>query len=567
LTIPTSRNTGGLGWARRISLASFGMLILAGCVQTTNNPSRDTLVTASVKEEASLDIDVENPRTVAVMPFVNGTPAPQAGDTVRRLFFNFFSSLNYSDVELFVVDRTLTKAGLVDAVRAGEASYNDLCQAVGADAIVLGDVTAYGKMFAVLYGHRQVTLKAEMIHCTSGKVFWKNEETVLERDVAVSFDVVGIALGIVKNLVSHANANILNTASELSMKIVSTIPNPLEVAEPPPRIQMMLHNGSGKFISPGDELRMVLVGDPGLDASWRPTKDIDDLPLVEQSPGMYIGAYTVLGSDKVVNGHPIGFLTSKKGSTARWIDVTDGVNFGSSQDMPAFIERDRTLTAAEGPFIIRRFLVIPDGVTLTIGPGTNLWTESGGIIVRGVLDVQGSRKAPVRLSGNASEHWKGILIDKAKSASRIRNAIIADAENGLKVRASTIEIEQVEFIGNRWGLVVDGGSMKMRGGSIRLSKKVGLSAKNAELDIAGVRIFENEGGGVQFQGSNLNVRDNDILDNGEWDARNLEDNFSISLPGNWWGITKSASARLKGKIDIEPMLQNSVTRQKDKAAP
>jgi hypothetical protein len=543
------------------------MLVLAGCVQTTNTPTRATPVTGSVKEEASLDIDVENPRTVAVMPFANGTPAPQAGDTVRRLFFNFFSSLNYSDIELFVVDKALSKAGLADSVRAGEASYSELCQAVGADAIVLGDVTAYGKMFAVLYGHRQVTLKAEMIHCTSGKVFWTNEETVLERDVAVSFDVVGIALGIVKNLVSHANANILNTASELSMKIVSTIPNPLEVAEPPPRIQMMLHNGSGKFISPGDELRMVLVGDPGLEANWKPTRDIDRLPLTEQAPGLYTGAYTVLDTDKVVNGHPIGFLTSRKGSTARWIDVTDGVNFGASQTMPGFIERNRTLTAAEGPFIISRFLVIPDGVTLTVGPGTNLWTESGGIIVRGVLDIKGSKDAPVRLYGNANDRWKGILIDKAKSASRIHHAIIADAENGLKARASAVDLEQVEFIGNRWGLVIDGGSMKMRGGSIRLSKKVGLSAKNATLDIAGARIFENEGGGIQFQGTDLNVRNNDILNNGKWDARNLDDNSSMSLPDNWWGITKSASARLKGGIVIEPMLQNSVTRQKDKAAP
>ena len=45
------------------------------------------------------------PHKVAIVPFVNQTSNPEAGSIVRKMFYNFFGSLNYLDLEPFVIDR------------------------------------------------------------------------------------------------------------------------------------------------------------------------------------------------------------------------------------------------------------------------------------------------------------------------------------------------------------------------------------------------------------------------------------------------------------------------------
>lgn len=236
------------------------------------------------------------------------------------------------------------------------------------------------------------------------------------------------------------------------------------------------------------------------------------------------------------------------------------MNFGAAVNLPTIIEGDRTLSAAEGPYIVQRYLIIPEGVTLTMEAGTSVWTESGGLVVKGVLDVKGTSAAPVRLYGNSIERWKGILIDNASTASQIRHARIVGADQGLKTRDSDIELENVDFISNRWGMVVEGGSVTMRGGSIRLSEKVGLSVQKAQVSISNSRFFENTVGGVQFKQSDLNFRNNEIHGNGEWEARNLDPENTLSLIENWWGGTRMASVRLEGDIVIEPALESSASK-------
>jgi hypothetical protein len=60
------------------------------------------------------------PHRVAILPFANTTSTPQGGETVRKMFYNFFSSLNYIDLELVVIDDTLKGADLYQKIAAGE---------------------------------------------------------------------------------------------------------------------------------------------------------------------------------------------------------------------------------------------------------------------------------------------------------------------------------------------------------------------------------------------------------------------------------------------------------------
>ncbi len=91
------------------------------------------------------------PAKVAILPFVNNTSTPEAGVLVRRMFYNFFSSLNYRDLEPFVVDENLRLNNLYAAVTSGKnVSARQLGQILGVDAVIYGDVTSLGKLFALV---------------------------------------------------------------------------------------------------------------------------------------------------------------------------------------------------------------------------------------------------------------------------------------------------------------------------------------------------------------------------------------------------------------------------------
>ena len=76
------------------------------------------------------------PSKVAILPFVNNTSTPEAGVLVRRMFYNFFSSLNYRDLEPFEVDQNLKLNDLYADVTAGRTvSPRQLGQLLGVDAV------------------------------------------------------------------------------------------------------------------------------------------------------------------------------------------------------------------------------------------------------------------------------------------------------------------------------------------------------------------------------------------------------------------------------------------------
>ncbi len=116
---------------RCVTLVAVGALALAGCAPDKSSKPVTKLSPDALAGTSSLR--VEYPRTVAIRPFVNSTASPEAGETVRRLFYNFFSSLNYVDLEIKVVDRALKNGDLTEKVQSGDASYKEVCRAIGAE--------------------------------------------------------------------------------------------------------------------------------------------------------------------------------------------------------------------------------------------------------------------------------------------------------------------------------------------------------------------------------------------------------------------------------------------------
>ena len=192
------------------------------------------------------------PTKIAILPFVNKTANPEAGSLVRKMFYNFFSSLNYRDIEPFVIDDSLETNQLYARIIAGEnISAQKLGRLLGVDAVIFGEVLSLGKMYALVYSNSQAGLDAKMVRCDSGQVLWELEHTVYLEEGDVPISPIGLAMAVFRTAYGHQQATHMRAAAELCMQMVATIPNPPAVRQPPPKIQALVHNGAGKMLQPG----------------------------------------------------------------------------------------------------------------------------------------------------------------------------------------------------------------------------------------------------------------------------------------------------------------------------
>ncbi|MBE9544419.1 MAG: DUF799 family lipoprotein, partial [Proteobacteria bacterium] len=303
------------------------------------------------------------PYKVAILPFANKTSNPEAGTIVRKMFYNFFSSLNYRDLEPFVIDENLKANHLYADVTGGKkVSPRKLGQLLGVDAVIYGEVISLGKIYAVVYSDNQAGLKARMVRCSNAKPVWELEHTIHIEEGDVPLSPIGLAATVFMTALSHKQATHMKAASELCMQMIATMPNPPGVSEPSPKIQALVHNGAGKLLQPGDSIKVAMIGDKNQVASWSIPPLIENLPMKEKKPGVYIGAYRIKARDRLAHGRMVGILRSKRGVGSQWMDTLGPVRIGRPTVLPPVIANDYVLTIEKSPYLVTGALVVKPGV-------------------------------------------------------------------------------------------------------------------------------------------------------------------------------------------------------------
>lgn len=499
------------------------------------------------------------PHRVAVLPFVNKTSDPNAARIVRKMFYNFFSSLNYLDVELSLVESALKKKGLYQTVISGEkVSPQKLGQILGVDAVILGDVISFGKVYAVLYTEARAGLRARLMSCRTGRAIWEWEHTTGLRKGDVPLSLTGLAKALVTSLISYKQAEAVKAATALCMEMVDTIPNPPAIMEPPPRIRVFVHNGAGKLLRPGDYLRVAMIGDPGHKGSWEISPLIKNITMEEKEPGTYLGSYKVASNDRIPYGRLVGHLSSKNHSVSHWVDALGPVSLGRPTILPKKITRDTVLGPEKSPYIVEEVLVVQPGVNLIVNPGAIIWFHELGIVIKGKIRANGTRENPIRFCGIGTSHWKGIFIEGNCGNNVFAHCVISGAEYGLRTFDSNVMVNRCLFQENDWALVLEGGVVQIEASHIRTSEETGLSAKKSKILLKSSVISENKSGGILLQASDARIEHNNILNNGKWEIKILGDGNQVRVGNNWWGSNDPSKIRLIGSTEIEPVLKGPI---------
>ncbi len=496
------------------------------------------------------------PTKIAILPFNNQTANPEAGDLVRKMFYNFFSSLNYRDLEPFVIDDNLKINHLYAEIAAGEdISPQKLGQLLGVDAVIYGEVLSLGKTYALLYSDNQAGLKARMVRCDSGQVLWQLEHTIHIEEGELPISPIGLATAVVKTAISHHQASHMKAAAELCMQMVATIPNPPAVSEAPPKIQALVHNGAGKLLQPGEYLKVAMIGKENQVASWSVPPLIESLPMKEKRPGVYIGAYRIKSGDRLPHGRMVGYLRAESGVGSQWMGTLGPVRIGKPTVLPAVITTDYVLNIDKSPYLVKDALVVKPDAKLTINAGTVIWFNSLGMIVKGEVQILGTRDDPVRLSSLNRTSWKGIILDRSQSDNKISFCTISNAEIGFRASHSIISIQNSRFQDNAWGLVMENCKAEILNSLIRTSTKSGIAAHKTQLLIKDSIITENSSGGILLENSQVRIAQNNILNNGGWEIKVLDGGGRVQAANNWWGHEIPAEKKIVGPVAIQPPLK------------
>jgi hypothetical protein len=397
-----------------------------------------------------------------------------------------------------------------------------------------------------------------MVRCDNEQVIWELEHNIRIQEGSVPLSLTGLAATIVKTAISHQKASHLQAAAELCMEMVATVPNPEAVTEPPPRIIALVHNAGGKLLRPGDLMKVALIGEENQTATWSIPPLVENLPLKEKEPGVYIGAYRIRPKDRLPHGRVIGYLRSDTGAGSQWVDTLGAVKIGEPTLLPPKIAKNTVLNAAGSPYLVEGALVVLPGARLTVQPGTVIWFRKLGLVVKGELQINGTEAEPVRFASLGSGNWKGIFFDKSQTVNQMQYCEISNAEFGIRASVSTVNLKNCIFQDNVWGIVVEEGKTEIHNSLIRTSDKIGIAARKADLLVKDSVITENGSGGFILEKSKARIEKNNILNNGNWAIKVVNSANGVKAANNWWGVDDPQQTEIIGKMTIEPVLEKPI---------
>jgi parallel beta-helix repeat protein len=153
-------------------------------------------------------------------------------------------------------------------------------------------------------------------------------------------------------------------------------------------------------------------------------------------------------------------------------------------------------TVWTGSVNITEDILVPEGVTLTILPGTvvtvipaestktdpEFLSPLTEITIRGTLRAEGTDETPITFSVERStDQWAGIIVDGGNAS--LKSCRVRDAETGVHVLAGFIEVIDSFLTNNRYGLIAQG--------------------SKAHVQIKNTKITENEFGILTLNGASV----------------------------------------------------------------
>lgn len=254
------------------------------------------------------------PQRIAILPLENGTDRKEASDVVRAALHQQLSATPYAVQKPFVTDELLSRGGLIDADAATKAAPVELRRLLNVDAVVVGRVTDYRSLYAVVYAQVAVGASVKLIGVPSGNVLWEKSHVQRSHGGSAALSPWGLIAAAGTTALHLRDAEFLHVADDLARELVANLPVPASPrAIRPPAVAAVASDAAGETRRAGQRVQVTVVGPPGLRGSFDLVGVRTGLPMQEGPDGIYQGEYTVAAGDNALQVVVMGALVDGQG--------------------------------------------------------------------------------------------------------------------------------------------------------------------------------------------------------------------------------------------------------------
>jgi hypothetical protein len=166
------------------------------------------------------------PKSIAILPFGNKTGEKDIDEFVRRTFYSHLSARPYKDIELYEVDRKLRRYNLLDYEKLSHTSAKRLGRILHSDAVVIGEVTEFQRVYAGLYSQMAVGASITVWDTRSGKKIWSDEHVTRNHEGGIPLAITDLAMIGIRSGLNLTEEEKVKTVDELSRRLTSRVPVP-----------------------------------------------------------------------------------------------------------------------------------------------------------------------------------------------------------------------------------------------------------------------------------------------------------------------------------------------------
>lgn len=211
------------------------------------------------------------------------------------------------------------------------------------------------------------------------------------------------------------------------------------------------------------------------------------------------------------------------------------------------IKKDTTLS---GIYVIKKELIVPKGLSLTLEPETRvLLDENASITILGRIVANG-KESPVEFIPSGNKKWKGITVESGNvslNGVRIKGALTA-----MLLKNTEGTIESGVITDSNTGISITGTPSVTITNNTISGNKTGIELQKTDAKIIRSNIFQNTDG-ILISGFSGEIKDNNISENG----RNIFSETGIKIGPNYLGSINTDEMKISG-VNVAKAYDNRV---------
>jgi hypothetical protein len=271
---------------------------------------------AATEQATTVEEPLILPRSLALLPFSNGTEKPAAADMLRNTLFGHLARTNFDIPHIQHVDNRLVILDPNQSLTEEDAPL--LTQILGVDALLMGHVISYDTIYAGIYA--QITFEVEISMLDKqGRVLWKETFEEISREGGLSTNAWSLLYSMAVTAMHLEDENLFAVADKMGRNIAANIPQPEEYQYEETFIESVIHNAAGKSLRYSDSFKVGIKGDANKQASVM-LQGVDDIfPLKEDEPGIYLADIPVAHDWQSDGMMLTGYLRASDGRVSKAI--------------------------------------------------------------------------------------------------------------------------------------------------------------------------------------------------------------------------------------------------------